>query len=64
MTSHDLMMILVMTFPMFIFTIFPGIRAADYLEEKYQISEHGKRAVMIAITGLGALLLSAFLQLS
>jgi len=61
MTAHDIMIILVMTFPMFIFTIYPGIWLSDYLEEHYSIKESQKRAVMIAITFLGALLLSSLL---
>ncbi len=61
MTAHDIMIILVMTFPMFIFTIYPGIWLSDYLQEHHSIKESQKRSVMIVITFLGALLLSSLL---
>jgi hypothetical protein len=35
MTSLDLVMILVYTFPMFLFAIAPALKLGDYLEEKY-----------------------------
>ena len=61
MTLHDVMIILVMTFPMFIFTIYPGIWLSDYLEEHHEIKESQKRSVMVSITFLGALILSSLL---
>jgi len=61
LTSHDIMIILVMTFPMFLFTIFPGIKLANYLEDKYKIKESNKRAVMISVTFIFALVLSLLL---
>ena len=63
MNSHDLVMILVMTFPMFIFTAYPGIALSDYLVKNHQINEGQKRAVMISVTFLGAFILSALLYL-
>ncbi|MGB3962385.1 MAG: hypothetical protein WBK95_09135 [Sulfurimonas sp.] len=63
MTSHDIVMILVMTFPMFIFAIAPALKIADYLEEKYAISETQKRMVMVGGTFGVSLVLAAFLQL-
>jgi len=62
-TSKDILMILVMTFPMFIFAIAPALKVADYLEEKYAISEKSKRIIMISGTLIVSLTLSAFLQL-
>jgi len=56
----DIVIILVLTFPMFIFTIYPGIYISDKLEKKYKINESKKRAVMVTITFLGALALSLF----
>jgi len=56
-------MILVMTFPMFIFAIAPALKVADYLEEKYAISETQKRIVMVGGTLSVSLILAAFLQL-
>ena len=61
MTSHDILMILVFTFPMFLFTIYPGIVLSDYLDKKYIITEAQKRTVMVSITFLGALVLSSLL---
>jgi phage shock protein PspC (stress-responsive transcriptional regulator) len=61
MTQHDIVMILVFTFPMFLFTVYPGIWLSDMLEKKYQISETRKRVVMVSVTFLGALVLSLLL---
>jgi len=61
MTSHDILMILVMTFPMFLFSIYPGIKASEYLEKKYNIDEGKKRTVMVGVTFLFALSLSSLL---
>ncbi|MDD2358222.1 MAG: hypothetical protein PHX13_09965 [Thiovulaceae bacterium] len=61
MTLHDLLIILVMTFPMFFFTIFVGIKLADFLERRYNLQEFHKRTVMISATFLFALLLSSLL---
>jgi len=58
---HDLVMILVMTFPMFIFTVFPGIKLANYLQVRYEIEESQKRFVMVVITFFAAFMLSALL---
>jgi len=63
MNSHDLVMILVMTFPMFLFTIYPGIALSDYLEKKHAIREKQKRVVMVSVTFLSAFILSALLYL-
>ncbi len=62
MIAQDLVMILVYTFPMFLFTIFPAIKLADYLEEHYKIQEGLKRTVIVLTTFLGALLLATLLQ--
>ncbi len=63
MNLHDLVMILVMTFPMFLFTVYPGIALSDYLAENHNIQEGQKRTVMVAVTFLGAFILSALLYL-
>ncbi|MEA2111734.1 MAG: hypothetical protein U9P71_06775 [Campylobacterota bacterium] len=62
MTVQDVVMILVYTFPMFLFTIYPGIVVGDYLQKNYELTEKKKRAVIIAVTFLGALMLAVFLQ--
>ncbi|MBU0720001.1 hypothetical protein KJ877_01525 [bacterium] len=63
MTSHTVLMILVMTFPMFIFAIAPALKIGDYLEERYSISETQKRIVMVSGTLVVSLSLSTFIQL-
>jgi hypothetical protein len=55
-------MILVYTFPMFIFTIAPALKLGDYLERKYAISEKQKRFIMISSTAIVSLTLASFLQ--
>ena len=61
MTSHDIVIILVMTFPMYLFSIYPGIKLSEYLQEHYGIAESQKRAVMVSTTFLFALTLSSLL---
>ncbi len=56
-------MILVMTFPMILFTIAPGLYLADYLEKGEYIKEENKRYVMWFVTVVFALVLSAALNL-
>ena len=63
MTIQDIMMILVYTFPMFIFAIAPALKLGDFLEERYSISETHKRIIMVSGTFLLSLILAAFLQL-
>ena len=58
---HDVVMILVMAFPMFLFSIYPGIKASEYLDHKYTISESQKRAVMVGVTFVFAVTLSSLL---
>ena len=61
MILHDLIIILVMTFPMFLFSIYPGIKASEFLEKRYEITESQKRTVMVGVTFLFALTLSTLL---
>ncbi len=61
MYMHDLIIILVMTFPMFLFSIYPGIVVSEYLEKKYGIDESKKRTVMVGVTFLFALTVSTLL---
>ena len=58
---NDVVMILVMTFPMYLFSIYPGIKASEYLEKKYMIQESQKRVVMVSVTFLFALTLATLL---
>ncbi len=64
MIAQDVVMILVYTFPMFLFTVFPAIKLADYIEHKYKIQEHQKRVIIVVSTFLGALILATLLQLA
>ena len=59
---NDLTILLVLTFPMFIFTIYPAVKLGDFLEEKYGISETQKRATVLSVTFLGAFILALFLK--
>ena len=57
----DLVIILVMCFPMFLFTVFPGIKLGEYLEDKHNISENNKRYIVVTATILVTFSLSATL---
>ncbi|MCK4737418.1 MAG: hypothetical protein KAT10_02585 [Sulfurimonas sp.] len=59
---HDIMIILVMTLPMLLFSVYPGLRLGDYLEEKYNLQETQKRKVVIVVTILFTLTLSSLLH--
>lgn len=62
MTTLDLVMILVYTFPMFLFTVAPALKLGDYLEEHHGLSEKNKRVVMLVGTAVVSLTLAVFLQ--
>jgi len=62
MPVNDLTILLVLTFPMFIFTIYPAMKLGDYLEAKYKISETQKRATVLFTTFAGAFALALFLK--
>ena len=62
MTTLDLVMILVYTFPMFLFAIAPALKLGDYLEKEHGLSEKNKRIVMISGTLVVSLSLAVFLQ--
>ncbi|MDD5157608.1 hypothetical protein [Sulfurimonas sp.] len=59
---QDIVMILVMGVPMLLFSVYPGIKIGEYLEEKYCISERTKRLVMIIFTILFTLTMSTLLH--
>lgn len=58
MIFHDIVIILVMTFPMYLFSIYPGIKLSEYIDKKYTINESQKRTIMLVTTFLFALTLS------
>jgi len=57
----DIVIILVMGFPMLLFTIFPALKFGDFLEAKYALSEEKKRLVVIVTTIFVTLVLSTTL---
>jgi predicted membrane protein len=59
---NDIVMILVYTFPMFLFTIYPGIWLSDYAEKNYGVDEKIKRTIMVSVTFIGAVFLGALLH--
>ncbi len=61
MIANDIVIILVMTFPMYLFSIFPGIKASEYLGVKYGLSERRRRTILVGATFLFALSLSSLL---
>ncbi len=59
--TQDIVTILVMTLPMLLFSIYPGLKLSDYLEVKYNIDESTKRKVMVTTTIVFTLTLSSLL---
>ena len=59
---QDIIMILVMGVPMLLFSVYPGLKLGDYLEEKYKINEIQKRKVVIIFTILFTVTLSSLLH--
>jgi len=59
---NDIVMILVYTFPMFLFTIYPGIWLSDFAQKNYDVKEKTKRVIMVSVTFLGALFLGTLLH--
>jgi len=57
----DIITILVMTLPMLLFSVYPGLKLGDYLEKKYSINEATKRKVIIVTTIVFTLTLSSLL---
>lgn len=57
----DIVIILVMTLPMLLFSVYPGLKLGDYLENRYNIEENTKRKVIIITTILFTLTLSSLL---
>ena len=57
----DIITILVMTLPMLLFSVYPGLKLGEYLQEKYNIEEGTKRKVIITTTIIFTLTLSSLL---
>jgi hypothetical protein len=62
MVFQDFVMVCVMAVPMLMFSVFPGIKLGEYLQEKYNLPEKQKRVVAISTTLLFALTLSSLLH--
>ena len=62
MSMQDLVIVGVMSVPMLMFSVFPGIWLGDYLELKHQIEEKSKRSVVVVTTILFAFTLSSLLH--
>lgn len=58
---QDIVIILVMCFPMFLFTVYPGIKLGEYIDNNYEISETKKRYIVVTATILITISLSATL---
>ncbi len=56
---HDFVLIMVMGFPMLIFTVFPALKLGDYLEERFGLDETKKRTVVVVTTIVVTLSLSS-----
>ena len=59
--NQEIITILVMTFPMLIFSIYPGIAVSDWIDKKYKITETQKRAILVSVTVVFTLTLSTLL---
>jgi len=59
---QDIVIILAMTLPMLLFSVYPGLKLGDYLEEKYNLEESQKRKVVIITTIIFTVTLSALLH--
>jgi len=57
----DILTILVMTLPMLLFSVAPGLKLGEYLQKKYGIDEDTKRKVIISTTIVFTLTLSSLL---
>jgi len=62
MGIQDLVIIGVMSVPMIMFSIFPGIWISDYLEEKYSFQEKQKRIALVSTTMVFAFTISTLLH--
>ncbi len=59
---QDIVLILVMSVPMLMFSVFPGIKLGDYLQDKYDLQEKHKRIVSVTTTLIFAITLSSLLH--
>ena len=62
MTIQDIVIILAMTLPMLLFSVYPGLKLGDYMEEKFNLTETQKRKVVILTTIIFTITLSSLLH--
>ena len=62
MTTHDIMMILVMSIPLILFSVWPGFLLGDFLYKKELVTEGQKRAVIIVVMIIFSLLGATYLH--
>lgn len=58
----DIVVVFAMTIPMLLFSVYPGLRVGDFLEQKYNITEKQKIIATIVTTISFTLLLSVFVH--
>ena len=59
--TQDIVIILVMTLPMLLFSVYPGLKLGDYIESKYGVQESTKRKIIIVTTIVFTITLSSLL---
>jgi len=59
---QDIVIILVMSLPMLLFSVYPGLKLGDYLEKKYNLEENQKRKIVIITTIIFTITLSSLLH--
>jgi len=57
----DFIIILVMCFPMFLFTVFPAIKLGEYIDKNYDITETQKRYIVVITTLVVTISISSIL---
>lgn len=57
----DFIIILVMCFPMLLFTVYPAIKLGEFFENRYNVSESQKRYIMVSTTLIVTVSLSSIL---
>ena len=62
MMLQEIVIILAMTLPMLLFSVYPGLKLGDYLEKRYSLTEEHKRKVVIFTTIMFTVILSALLH--
>jgi hypothetical protein len=62
MMIQDIVIILAMTLPMLLFSVYPGLKLGDYLEKKYNLNDTNKRKVVITTTIIFTITLSSLLH--